>query len=498
MFASRCARVAQPLLRGSIGSRAAPGAHAGRNALSSRGVATSTTPAADVFSRSSTFYKVAAAAGASAVAYWFRGNAASSEEELTSLSKKEFREFAVLETEMVSPDACHVKFALPSPEHTFGTVCASLVTLSAEIDGQTVNRPYTPISKGDQKGYVEFVVKAYPARTDGKPGGMGQHICSLKPGDKVGLARQCVRGSPRLFYECPWSWIVCFNQSYCVLRSPFSLAVSFSVDLVSFCDTPYPLPLVPIHNHMNPKVQMKGPWKKFGYEANKWKHLGMIAGGTGLAPMYQLILESLNTAGDDTKITLLYANKSGADILLKERLDKLAAQHPSRFNVVYSLDTPPPGWKGEKGFVTADMVKEHMPAPVDGTRIFVCGAYARVLVCSSAPVCARLDPAFSSATRFILSTRCLVSPWMPCRGTPAHTKQAALELLTIILFAKHPIRTPFAARRAHNARRLPTIRPGPPPMVNHISGGKAPDKKQGELKGVLLACGYTAENVFKY
>lgn len=342
MFASRCARVAQPLLRGSIGSRAAPGAHAGRNALSSRGVATSTTPAADVFSRSSTFYKVAAAAGASAVAYWFRGNAASSEEELTSLSKKEFREFAVLETEMVSPDACHVKFALPSPEHTFGTVCASLVTLSAEIDGQTVNRPYTPISKGDQKGYVEFVVKAYPARTDGKPGGMGQHICSLKPGDKV---------------------------------------------------------------------QMKGPWKKFGYEANKWKHLGMIAGGTGLAPMYQLILESLNTAGDDTKITLLYANKSGADILLKERLDKLAAQHPSRFNVVYSLDTPPPGWKGEKGFVTADMVKEHMPAPVDGTRIFVCG---------------------------------------------------------------------------------------PPPMVNHISGGKAPDKKQGELKGVLLACGYTAENVFKY
>ena len=129
---------------------------------------------------------------------------------------------------------------------------------------------------------------------------------------------------------------------------------------------------------------MKGPWKKFGYEANKWKHLGMIAGGTGLAPMYQLILESLNTADDDTKITLLYANKSGADILLKERLDKLAAQHPSRFNVVYSLDTPPPGWKGEKGFVTADMVKEHMPAPVDGTRIFVCGAYARLLVCSSA------------------------------------------------------------------------------------------------------------------
>lgn len=159
------------------------------------------------------------------------------------------------------------------------------------------------------------------------------------------------------------------------------------------------------------QIKMKGPWKKFGYAANKWKHMGMIAGGTGLAPMYQLILEALNSEGDDTKITLLYANKSEADILLKERLDKLAAQHPSRFNVVYSLDDTPSGWKGEKGFVSKAMVQEHMPAPADGTRIFVCG---------------------------------------------------------------------------------------PPGMVNHVSGAKSPDKKQGPLSGVLLDCGYTADNVFKY
>ena len=55
---------------------------------------------------------------------------------------------------------------------------------------------------------------------------------------------------------------------------------------------------------------MKGPWKKFGYEANKWKEVGMVAGGTGIAPMYQVILESLNMAEDNTKITLLYVSCS--------------------------------------------------------------------------------------------------------------------------------------------------------------------------------------------
>lgn len=328
MFAARCVRqVAKPLLRQSLASlpRATRAAPVSNYTLSIHELSTSVSVAA-----------------AASVLYLFGADVVSSEEGLTSLSKKEFREFAVLETEMVSQDTCHVKFALPTSDHTFGMETASLVTLSADIDGETVSRPYTPISKADQKGFVEFVVKAYPPRTDGKPGGMGKHICSLKTGDSI---------------------------------------------------------------------KMKGPWKKFGYAANKWKHMGMIAGGTGLAPMYQLILEALNSEGDDTKITLLYANKSEADILLKERLDKLAAQHPSRFNVVYSLDDTPSGWKGEKGFVSKAMVQEHMPAPADGTRIFVCG---------------------------------------------------------------------------------------PPGMVNHVSGAKSPDKKQGPLSGVLLDCGYTADNVFKY
>jgi cytochrome-b5 reductase len=39
---------------------------------------------------------------------------------------------------------------------------------------------------------------------------------------------------------------------------------------------------------------------------------------------------------------------------------------------------------------------------------------------------------------------------------------------------------------------------GPPPMMNAISGDKAPDKSQGEVTGFLKELGYDSTNVFKF
>jgi cytochrome-b5 reductase len=39
---------------------------------------------------------------------------------------------------------------------------------------------------------------------------------------------------------------------------------------------------------------------------------------------------------------------------------------------------------------------------------------------------------------------------------------------------------------------------GPPPMMNAVSGDKAPDKSQGELAGVLKDMGYTSDMVYKF
>ena len=40
----------------------------------------------------------------------------------------------------------------------------------------------------------------------------------------------------------------------------------------------------------------------------------MIAGGTGITPMYQIIKSSLKDPQDDTKLSLIYANVNEEDI----------------------------------------------------------------------------------------------------------------------------------------------------------------------------------------
>jgi NAD(P)H-flavin reductase len=49
--------------------------------------------------------------------------------------------------------------------------------------------------------------------------------------------------------------------------------------------------------------------------------------------MYQVIKAVLKDKEDTTQMSLVYANNSEDDILLREELDSLAATHPQRFKV---------------------------------------------------------------------------------------------------------------------------------------------------------------------
>jgi cytochrome-b5 reductase len=72
----------------------------------------------------------------------------------------------------------------------------------------------------------------------------------------------------------------------------------------------------------------------------------MIAGGTGVTPMYQVAAAILKDPADTTRISLLFGNLTADDILIKQELEALAAAHPKRFSVLYVLNTPPAIWTG--------------------------------------------------------------------------------------------------------------------------------------------------------
>lgn len=230
----------------------------------------------------------------------------------------------LIEKEELSHDTRRFRFGLHSGEHVLGLPVGQHIHLSATINEELVIRAYTPVSCDDDKGFVDLVVKVYKKGVHPKfpeGGKMSQHLESLAIGDRIAF-----RGpSGRLQY---------------LGGGKFSI-----------------------------KKLRKDPAQI--YEADK---VSLIAGGTGITPMLQLVREVLKKADSDkTQLSLIFANQTEDDILLKPELDDLATRYPEQFKLWYTLDRPNPDWTQGKGFITDEMIKEHLFAPSPSTLVLMCG-----------------------------------------------------------------------------------------------------------------------------
>ncbi|KQK10294.1 NADH--cytochrome b5 reductase 1 [Brachypodium distachyon] len=120
-------------------------------------------------------------------------------------------------------------------------------------------------------------------------------------------------------------------------------------------------------------MSVKGPKGRFKYQVGQVRAFGMLAGGSGITPMFQVARAILENPNDKTKVHLIYANVTSEDILLKEELDSMAEDYPDRFKIFYVLNQPPEVWNGGVGFVSQEMIKTHCPAPAEDIQILRCG-----------------------------------------------------------------------------------------------------------------------------
>jgi cytochrome-b5 reductase len=215
-------------------------------------------------------------------------------------SQAEFRSFPLVNVYNESHDTKVLRFALPSADTKSCLPLASCVSLRfVTADGKEVIRPYTPISRVDQQGYFEIMVKKY------KGSQMGSHLHAMKKGDTI---------------------------------------------------------------------DAKGPWVKIPLKSNQYKTIGMIAGGTGIAPMFQVAKEILRTPKNTTEVSLIYASRRKEDVLLGNELNELMGLYPL-FSPYYTLSQAPSNWMGGVGHVNKEMIKSFMPPPnrVMDSIILVCG-----------------------------------------------------------------------------------------------------------------------------
>eukprot|EP00892_Ulva_mutabilis_P002603 jgi/Ulvmu1/12343/UM089_0027.1 len=161
-----------------------------------------------------------------------------------------------------------------------------------------------------------------------------------------------------------------------VMRSYTPVTADETMNYVDFVIKVYPQGKMSQHVDnlaINDTIMMRGPKGTFKYTANMKKRIGMVAGGTGITPMYQVVKDILRNPEDTTEVSLVFGNIALQDIILKDELDELQREHPEQLHIYYVLDAPPEGWLAGVGHVTEAIMKEHCPAPSPDSMLLFCG-----------------------------------------------------------------------------------------------------------------------------
>ncbi|XP_011871537.1 PREDICTED: NADH-cytochrome b5 reductase 3 isoform X2 [Vollenhovia emeryi] len=229
----------------------------------------------------------------------------------------------LIQKDVISHDTRRFRFGLPTSNHALGLPVGQHIHLTARVGEEVAIRSYTPVSSDDDRGYVDLVIKVYfknvhPKFPEG--GKMSQYLENMKIGDTIDF-----RGpSGRLVYKGQG------NVSIKLLRK--EPPVVYNV-----------------------------------------KKMVMLAGGTGITPMLQLIRAIIKDPTDETQTSLLYANQTEKDILLREELDEIAKKYPNKLKLWYTLDSSSEGWPYSTGYISAEMIGKHMFPPSPDTIVLMCG-----------------------------------------------------------------------------------------------------------------------------
>lgn len=259
------------------------------------------------------------AVGAMLAALLFGGSGGKKKPSPVALQADTFQPFELVEKTIISHDTRIFRFKLHHDTQRLGLPIGQHMYLKANINGKDVQRAYTPISSDDDVGHFNLLIKVYFANVHPKfpeGGKMTQHLEAMKIGESIS-----VRGPTGRFEYVG-------NSNY---------------------------------------VQ------KVGRELIKKSapKIGMIAGGSGITPMYQIIKAILKNPDDKTEVFLVFANQTEEDILLRKELEECAKD--PRVHLWYTLDRPTGSWKYSEGFINYEMVNEHMPSPDGGSIVLMCG-----------------------------------------------------------------------------------------------------------------------------
>ncbi|ORZ31129.1 hypothetical protein BCR44DRAFT_1392892, partial [Catenaria anguillulae PL171] len=207
------------------------------------------------------------------------------------------------------------RFDLPSSHHTTGLKIGEYVAVRAEINNEQLVRFYSPISRPDDPGHIDLLIKV------DDQGAMSKHIDALVPGvDALEFKGPLGKDFPKL-------------------------AISRTVPSAGV------------------------------------KRIALVAGGTGISAMIQVIRSVLFHKRTDLEVKLLYGAVAPTELVFKDVLIEKARDNPN-IKLYFTVDKPDAAWpkEGENsmfgtGYMSADVLKRELPPPGDDLRVIVCGPW---------------------------------------------------------------------------------------------------------------------------
>ncbi len=109
------------------------------------------------------------------------------------------------------------------------------------------------------------------------------------------------------------------------------------------------------------------------YDAAASRHVVFLGGGSGITPLYS-ILRSVLLKEPDSRVSLVYGNRSKDYIVFREALETLKVEHGDRFQLVHILEDND-GYAAHSGRPSAESMKAIIgELGVDeDTEFFICG-----------------------------------------------------------------------------------------------------------------------------
>lgn len=124
-------------------------------------------------------------------------------------------------------------------------------------------------------------------------------------------------------------------------------------------------------------VQIDGPYGDFTFKGD-YPRVGLITGGIGITP-FRSIIKYCTDKRIKSHVTLLCGNRSEKNIVFKEELDRMEKEN-GNLRIIHTLSHPDEEWKGRKGHIDIQMVREEIP-DYDDNVFYVCGPPSLVADC---------------------------------------------------------------------------------------------------------------------